>query len=167
VYGQNIPGLQSQSWNFSFQGNQQLPRGKPPQVNSFVPPNFEQPYPCSMNPTWGQNFQSNTPFQGILPNQPTHVGYSTQNPSPPNFLALSNYLQTAHSPIGIPTGLPPQKYQFPQVNKQLSFLSTLDLSDLSRILNDPILHSSYWSVIPAKFPSYIPKFYGSIRRRPK
>jgi hypothetical protein len=72
----------------------------------------------------------------------------------------SNYLQTAYGPTGIPTGLPPQNYQFPQVNRQLSFLATLDLLDLSRILNDPILHSPYWSVIPAKLPSDIPKFDG-------
>jgi hypothetical protein len=39
VYRQYTPGLQSQPWNFPFQGNQQLPKGKTPQVNSFVPPN--------------------------------------------------------------------------------------------------------------------------------
>jgi hypothetical protein len=57
-------------------------------------------------------------------------------------------------------GLPPQNYQFPQVNRQSSFLATLDLLDLSRILNDPILHSLYWLVILAKLPSNIPKFDG-------
>jgi hypothetical protein len=46
------------------------------------------------------------------------------------------------------------------VNRQLPFLATLDLPDLSRILNDPILHSPYWPVIPAKLPSDIPKFDG-------
>jgi hypothetical protein len=45
-----------------------------------------------MNPTLGQNLQSNAPFQGGLPNQPNHVGYSTQNPPPPNLSGLSNYL---------------------------------------------------------------------------
>jgi hypothetical protein len=44
------------------------------------------------------------------------------------------------------------------VNRQLHFLATLDLLDLSRILNDQILHSPYWSVIPTKLPSDIPKF---------
>jgi hypothetical protein len=37
-----------------------------------------------MNPTWGQGFQYNAPSQGSLPNQPTQVGYLTQNPPPPN-----------------------------------------------------------------------------------
>jgi hypothetical protein len=57
-------------------------------------------------------------------------------------------------------GLPPQNYHFPQVNRQLSFLATFDLPDLSRILNDSILHSPYWLVIPSKLPSNIPKFDG-------
>jgi hypothetical protein len=82
----------------------------------------------------------------------------TQNPPPLNLIGPSNYLQTSYGPIGIPTRLPPQNYQFPQVNRQLSFLGTLDLSYLYRILNDPILHSPYWLVIPSKLPSYIPKF---------
>jgi hypothetical protein len=113
-----------------------------------------------LNPTWGQNFQSNVPFQGNIPNQPNPVGYMPQNPPQPNLSGLSNYLQTAYGPTGIPTGLPPQNYQFPQVNRQFPFLATLDLPDLSRILNDPILHSPYWPVIPAKLPSDIPKFDG-------
>jgi hypothetical protein len=36
----------------------------------------------------------------------------------------------------------------------------LDLPDLSRILNDPILHSPYWTIIAAKLPFDIPKFDG-------
>jgi hypothetical protein len=48
--------------------------------------------------------------------------------------------------------LPPHNYKFPQVNIQLPFLATLDLPDLSMILNDPILHSPYWLVILAKLP---------------
>jgi hypothetical protein len=62
-----------------------------------------KPYPGSMNPTWGQGFQSNAPSQGILPNQPTQVGYLTQNPPPLNLTGPSNYLQTAYGPTGIPT----------------------------------------------------------------
>jgi hypothetical protein len=106
VYGKSMPSLQSQPWNLPFQENQQPFLGQHPQVNSFVPPNLGKSYPGSMNPTWGQNFQSNAPFQGILPNHPTLVSYSTQNPPS----GLYNYLQTAYGPIGIPTGLPPQKY---------------------------------------------------------
>jgi hypothetical protein len=87
------------------------------------------------------------------------IGYFPQNPPQLNLSGLSNYLQTAYGPTGIHMGLPPQNYQFPQVNKQFHFLATLDLPDLSRILNDPILHSPYWSVILTKLLSKIPKFY--------
>jgi hypothetical protein len=48
-----------------------------------------------------------------------------------------------------------------QINRQLPFLATLDLPDLSRLTNDPIFHSPVWPVIPAKLPSNIPKFEGN------
>jgi hypothetical protein len=96
--------------------------------------------------------------EGTYPINPTLWAIFLQNPPQPNLSRLSNYLQTTYGPTSIPIGLPPQKYQFPQVNRQLSFLATLDLPDLSRILNDPILHSPYWLVIPDKLSSDIPKF---------
>ena len=49
------------------------------------------------------------------------------------------------------------------MNRHLLFLATLDLLNLSRILNDPILHSPYWPVIPAKLPSSIPNFDDRLR----
>jgi hypothetical protein len=54
----------------------------------------------------------------------------------------------------------------PQVNQQLPFLATLDLSDLSILANDPILHSPFWPVIPAKLPSDISKFGGKPSEDP-
>jgi len=93
-----------------------------------------------------------------MPYQPTTIGYMTQNPSQLNFTRPSNYLQTAYGPTSIPMGLPPQNYQFPQVNIQFPFPATLDLPYLYRIWNDPILHSHYWSVKLSKLPSDIPKF---------
>jgi hypothetical protein len=44
------------------------------------------------------------------------------------------------------------------INRQLPFLATLDLPDLSRLTNDPISHSLVWPIIPAKLPSDISKF---------
>jgi hypothetical protein len=52
------------------------------------------------------------------------------------------------------------------VNRQLPFLATLDLPDLSGILNDPIRHSPQWPAIPAKLPSDIPKFNGKVGEDP-
>jgi hypothetical protein len=45
-------------------------------------------------------------------------------------------MQTAYVPTGLSMKLPPQSHQYPHVNRQLPFLATLDLPDLSRILND-------------------------------
>jgi hypothetical protein len=45
-------------------------------------------------------------------------------------------------------------------SKQESDKLNLDLPDLSRILNDHILHSSQWPAIPTKLPSDILKFDG-------
>jgi hypothetical protein len=69
-------------------------------------------------------------------------------------------MQTAYGPTGLPTRLPPQSHQYPHVNRQLPFLATLDLPNLSMILNDPICHSPQWPTIPTKLPSDIPKFDG-------
>jgi hypothetical protein len=73
---------------------------------------------------------------------------------------------TTYSPTGIPMGLPPQSHQYPHVNRQLPFLATLDLPDLSRILNDPILHSPHWPVILSKLSFDIPKFDDRPREDP-
>jgi hypothetical protein len=77
-----------------------------------------------------------------------------------NLLGTSPNMKTAYGPTGIPMRLPPQSHQYPPVNRQLPFLATLDLPDLSTILNDLILHSPHRPVIPAKLPSDIPKFDG-------
>ena len=39
-------------------------------------------------------------------------------------------------------------------------LATLDLPDLSKLINDPIWHNPSWPPIPIKLPSDIPKFDG-------
>jgi hypothetical protein len=84
-----------------------------------------------------------------------------------NLLGPSPHIYTVYGPTGIPTGLPPQSHQYPQVNRQLPFLATLDLPEFSRILNDPILYSPHWPVIPTKLPSDIPKFDGKSERGSK
>jgi hypothetical protein len=49
---------------------------------------------------------------------------------------------------------------FPGHNPQpkLSFLATLHLPDLTRLLNDPICHDPSWPPMPTKLPSNIPNF---------
>jgi hypothetical protein len=71
-----------------------------------------------------------------------------------------------HNPVLGPTGVPLPHQHYPQVNRQLPFLATLDLPDLSRLTNDPIHHSTVWPAIPAKLPSDIPKFDGKSGEDP-
>jgi hypothetical protein len=56
------------------------------------------------------------------------------------------------------TGVPMLHQYHPQINRQLPFLATLDLPDLSQLTNDPTFHSPVWPVILAKLPSDILKF---------
>ena len=68
-----------------------------------------------------------------------------------------------------PTGgyMPYQYYQYVEPNHQLPFLETLDLPDLSKLINDPIQHNPSWLAIPVKLPSGIPKFNGKQGDDPK
>ena len=49
---------------------------------------------------------------------------------------------------------------------RLPFLTTLNLPDLLRLMNDPVSHDSAWETIPNKLPSDIPKFKGKAREDP-
>jgi hypothetical protein len=153
-FGQNIPPELAQYWNQILQNFPQNDGGQQ------TVPTIGQPYLGITNPIWGQSQttqpQVTTQTQGYNP-----WGYYPIRP-PPNQPGSSLYGQTAYSPTGLSTGLPPQSHQYPQVNRQLPFLATLDLSDMSRILNDHICHSPQWPVIPARLPSDIPKFDGKV-----
>ena len=63
--------------------------------------------------------------------------------------------------------MPYQYYQYSQPNQQLPFLATLDLPNLSILINDPIHHDPSWPTIPVKLPSDIPKFDGKPGKDPK
>jgi hypothetical protein len=157
-FGQNIPPELAQYWNHLLQN---FPRSTGGQQTV---PTVGQPYPGITNPIWGSG-------QTTQPQVPTQTqgqnpwGYYPIQP-PPNQPGSSLHGQTAYGPTGLPTGLPPQSHQYPQVNRQLPFLATLDLPDLSRILNDPIRHSPQWPAIPAKLPSDILKFDGKVGEDP-
>jgi hypothetical protein len=157
-FGQNIPPELAQYWQQLLR-NVPLAGGKP-----MVPP-VGQPYPGVTNPIWGsgQASQTHAPTQtqGYNP-----WGYYPIQP-PPNQLRASLYGQSTYAPTGLLTRIPPQSHQYPQVNRQFPFLATLDLPDLTRILNDPIRHSPQWPAIPAKLPSDIPKFDGKLGEDPK
>jgi hypothetical protein len=43
---------------------------------------------------------------------------------------------------------------------QMPYLASLNILDLTKLTNDPILHDATWPAMPTKLPSDIPKFEG-------
>jgi hypothetical protein len=159
-YGKNIPLSLAQYWNQLIQNPPQPTGGQQFLAASITPPSMGQPYPGSFNPIWWANAETQTPVPGY-----TLMSYCPLQP-PSKMPGSSHYMQTAYGPTGLLIGLPPQIHQYPQVNQQLPFLATLDIPNLSSILNDTIRHSPQWPVIPAKLPSDIPKFNGKAGEDP-
>ena len=52
-------------------------------------------------------------------------------------------------------------------NRKLPFLETLDFPDLSKLINDPIMHDPFWMPITTKLPLDVPKFDGKQGEDPK
>jgi hypothetical protein len=141
----------------SFSGNPHFPAGQ----NSQTPQ--QPPYGQMPNPT--HNPQNPSGYPPL-----THASQNTSNPmylgqNQPHMRGPTSY-NYPHNPVLGPTGVPLPHQHYPQVNRQLPFLATLDLPDLSRLTNDPIYHSSVWPAIPAKLPSDIPKFDGKSGEDP-
>jgi hypothetical protein len=154
--GPTVPAT-SNPWNVPFQGNPHFPAGQNPQTPQ-QPPYGQMPNP-TLNP---QNPSGYPPL--------TQTSHNTSNPlylgqNQPNMRGPTSY-NYPHNPVLGPTGVPLPHQHYPQVNRQLPFLATLDLPDLSRLTNDPIHHSSGWPTIPAKLPSDIPKFDGKSGEDP-
>ena len=94
------------------------------------------PYYSSSQPTW---FQSFIPGTQILGN---NVYGGESNP----YNVQQNW-----------NVVPPPK---------IPFLATLNLPDLSKLINDLIRHSPAWPPILMKLPSDIPKFEGKVNEDP-
>jgi hypothetical protein len=157
-FGQNIPAALAQYWNQMLQNLIQTTGGQQ------TVPTIGQPYPGIPNPIWGQGHTAQTQVPTQTPGYNTWNYYPLQPPQ--NQSGSSHYGQTVYGPTSLPTGLPPQSHQYPQANRQLPFIATLDFQDLSRILNDPIRHSPQWPAIPAKLQSDILKFNGKVGEDP-
>jgi hypothetical protein len=48
----------------------------------------------------------------------------------------------------------------PFPNPHMPYLVSLNIPDLTKLMNDPILHDTNWPNMPTKLPSDIPKFEG-------
>jgi hypothetical protein len=157
-YGQNVT---PNPWHIPFSGNPLFPGGKHPQGKQQpYPPygkNVYPPYGKTQQPTYNpQNPSGYPPYPHV--SQPSSNPVYSGQPQP-NVGGPTGY-NYPPNPVYGPTGVPMPHQYHPHVNRQLPFLATLDLPDLSRLTNDPILHYPFWPVIPAKLPSDIPKFDG-------
>jgi hypothetical protein len=135
------PGMESTPSNLpqvGGVGGTQVPIGQP--FHAYTPSSHATGTQMAMGPP----YQVYHPGGTQMPIAPT---YSQQGYPPP--LGANPYVSYQY-----PT------FQQPVFNRQLPFLETLDLPDLSRLTNDPIFHSPFWPPIPAKLPSDIPKFDG-------
>ena len=88
------------------------------------------------------------PYAGFVQQQP-YQGYQMQM----HYVGMQRPIAQA-----IPSY---PRYAQPNLNRQLPFVTTLELLDLSWLTNDPILYAPWWLVIPRKLPSDIPKFSGN------
>jgi hypothetical protein len=129
--GQNVSATPN-LWSIHFQGNPYASTGQ----SARTP----------QQPPYGQ--MPNPPYNPQNPSGYPPLTKTSQNVSNPMYLGQNqphmrgpmsyNY---PHNPVLGPTGVPLPHQHYPQVNRQLPFLATLDLPDLSRLTNDPIYHS--------------------------
>jgi hypothetical protein len=54
----------------------------------------------------------------------------------------------------------------PPLGLYMPYLASLNIPNLSKLTNEPILHEPTWTVMPTKLPSYIPKFEGKLIEDP-
>jgi hypothetical protein len=54
----------------------------------------------------------------------------------------------------------------PPPNLPMPYLASLNITGLTKLTNDPILHDPTWPNMPTKFPSDIPKFEGKLGEDP-
>jgi len=52
-------------------------------------------------------------------------------------------------------------------NPQFPFLATLELADVSKLTNNPIIHNPYWPLVPTKVSGDCPKFEGKAGEDPQ
>jgi hypothetical protein len=54
----------------------------------------------------------------------------------------------------------------PPPNIPIPYLESINILDLTKLTNDPILHDATWPNMPTKLPSDIPKFEGKLGEYP-
>ena len=118
-----------------------------------------------MGPTYNQGPYSGyqTPYTGYQQlNQAVYTPYTPygQNPLGQNPWG-QGYTQPAWS-----TGIGPYRGHGMPFKPQLHFLATLELSNVSKLTNDLILHNPYWPPVPTNVLGDCPKFEGKAGEDP-
>ena len=105
-------------------------------------------------------------YPGYTYYQPQQTQFGLVNLS---FLGGYN-IPNANPILGYPEYPPPGArlvtQGFRDLNRQLSFISTLDLPNLSCLMIDSINYLAYWPPMPNELPNDIPKFEGKLREDP-
>jgi hypothetical protein len=84
-----------------------------------------------------------------------------------NFFSREKYNSTKPHPQGsgpLPTHTMARTN--PPPPPPMPYLASLNTPDLSKLMNDPILHDPTWPNMPTKLPSDIPKFEGKSGEDP-
>ena len=160
-----------------------------------VPPSVSIGHVPSHGPSYGSNYgASHIPSYGPYYEQNYQsYGYGYQQPTySPNYGFVAPHTQgTPHCNASMqpfmghmgggyyPTGQGHGVYRNqPYLNQssqgvwhrpnqpRLPFLETLNLPDLSILMNDPVSHDPAWPTVPTNLPSNIPKFEGKVGEDP-
>lgn len=115
----------------------------------------QNPYATQQGPQWSTSTQYPIPQPQYQPNYLVSNPYDL-NPSGQNPTWTGWNVHTG------PYQIPPMNF-----NTQLPFLAMLELLDVSKLTNDPILHNPYWPPVPTKIPSDCPKIEGKPGEDPQ
>jgi hypothetical protein len=108
-------------------------------------------------------FGSTLPSSTLLGSN-SHNHLSTSSPSQGGGGKISSQGRSTTPPnLSQGTGQPPAHTMVgtnPPTNIPMPYFASLNIHDLTKITNDPILHDPAWPNMPTKLPSDIPKFEG-------
>jgi hypothetical protein len=80
------------------------------------------------------------------------------------FPVITQYMGGPYGPFGLNMSLPLDRNSF--TNTQLTFLATLELPNLSRPTNEPIMHNPTCPLVLIKISTDVPKFDGKMGEDP-
>ena len=115
--------------------------------------------PVSVTPTSTGIIQ--TKYNTLQVSNPLHFGWNPfQNIATSSQLVARCNSNISFGKTGVGTSQPQNpQYQLPS-QTHLPFFTTLNLPDLSKLINDSVHHDATWPPVPIKLPSDIPKFEG-------